>query len=107
MTTRSGRCYSCEHRLPCVAALEAVALYEEAEQSFLALLNSDPDAAAKIRAKVGVGSCLTNKALALRGAGDITAAKLAFSRAADWYVQGGSPSDESVARALSRSLPLR
>ncbi|MGH2703681.1 MAG: TIR domain-containing protein [Actinomycetota bacterium] len=77
---------------------EAVALYEEAEQSFLALLNSDPDAAAKIRAKVGVGSCLTNKALALRGAGDIAVAKLEFSRAADWYVQGGSPSDESVAR---------
>ena len=77
---------------------EAVALYEEAEQSFLALLNSDPEDAVRVRAKVGVGACLTNKALALRGAGDITGAKAALRRAAEWYVEGGSPIDESVAR---------
>ena len=79
---------------------EAVALFEEAERSFLALLSRDPEAAAKIRAKVGVGSCLTNKALALRGAGDLVGAEIAFSHAADWYVQGGSPADEAMARRL-------
>jgi tetratricopeptide (TPR) repeat protein len=79
---------------------KAVELYRDAERSFLAVLSGGPDAATRARAHVGVGSCLTNQALAHRQVGDLTAAKIALSRAAEWYVQGCSPSDESAARRL-------
>ncbi len=77
---------------------EAATLYEEAAQSFLAQMSADPDEAKRTRAMIGVGSCLTNKALALRHEGRIADARIAFQRAADWFADGGSPADESIAR---------
>ncbi len=82
---------------------EAAALYEQAAQSFLTVLSRDPDSMHKVRAKVGVATCLSNKAAALLSEGDVLGASVAFSRAADWFAEAGSPVDESAARrALAR-----
>jgi tetratricopeptide (TPR) repeat protein len=80
------------------APREAVDLYRQAADGFLAELSRDFEAADRKWTKVGIGSCLSNMGIAQRASGDIAAATITFSKAADWYAQAGSPIDESVAR---------
>lgn len=77
---------------------EAVALYETAAQSFLAELNRSPDPDAKRQTKLGIGMCLSNKAIALRNRNDIPNATKTIARAADWLAQAQSPIDELTAQ---------
>ena len=80
------------------ASAEAAALFEEAEQSFLALFNGASDAETKQSARVGICRCLTNRGHALRADRDTVGARVAFSRAADWAANAQCPIDECVAR---------
>lgn len=81
-------------------AIEAIDLYKDAELSFLSELASTPDLATHAQATKGIGSCLTNQAIAHRQVGQLAAARLALTRAVEWYVIAGSPIDELAALEL-------